>query len=336
MGVGFTRRVRAGLANFFVGDALGAPIESLHYRLIDRLYGKYGVRGLVRPPKNHPARTLPPWSVTDDSETLLLVLRTALKYRRPGPRDFAAELIRWAREGGVLSRYYYGRSTREAVKKLLGGAGVKSSGIGGDTNGGPTRASVAGLLNPGDPASASREAVTYCIPTHNTWVALSAASLIASLTSLIAIGLGMDEAVRVCVKRPLRYGGGYLTPAPSVKDRVRLAIGIVRRVRNPFKAARRLHDVIGPGFHSAEGIPIAVALAYRLRDEPREALLAALNMGGDTDTVAALTGLLVGVYSGRVADEVWVEEVVKRNGIDLEGLVKGVEGLVRERGYEVP
>ncbi len=330
----FKERLRAGLINFFIGDALGAPVEALHYLLIDKLYGKYGVKGLVKPSKNHPASSLRPWEITDDTETLLLVIETVYKYKYPKIQDYVKELISWAKERDILSKYYYGKSTKQAVSKLLKGASPEESGIEGDTNGGPVRSVVAGIINPGNPHYAYKDAILICKPTHNTSVALSAAALLASVTSLIMYGVEFENAMRRALKYA-SYGfkSGYLTSAPSVKDRLMLAIKVVNRVRDTYRAARKLHDLIGPGFHAAEGVPIALALALKLKNDPEEAILAALNMGGDTDTIAALAGFLTGIYSMRIANKVWAKEVLARNKLNVKDLIEKLRAVTISRGY---
>lgn len=322
------RRLYAALVNFMVGDALGAPIELLHYKHIDRIYGRYGVKGLVEPIPNHPAKSLKPWSVTDDTEELLLTLNVILKYGRPKLNDYVRELIVWARKAKVLSKYYYGLDMKYAIEKLLHGASVDEASAKGECCGGPVRSLPAGLVNPLNPKRAAEEAILYCRVTHSTSVALSAAAAIATFTSLLYSG-----DIDLALKSALKYARwaisrGRLISAPSVSERIKLAVRIMRKTKNPYEGARKLHDIIGVGLHSSEAIPIAIGIFYRIPLDPNKAIHVALNMGGDTDTIAALVGLLTGIFSGKTVNTEYIESVLKTNRVDIKGIVNKLVNLI--------
>lgn len=59
-------------------------------------------------------------------------------------------------------------------------------------------------------------------------------------------------------------------------------------------AARHL----GTGMRAVEGVPIAVWCAFRHGLHPEESIVRAVAMGGDTDTIGAMTGALVGAFRG--------------------------------------
>ena len=322
------KKVYAGLVNFMIGDALGAPIEFLHYKHIDRVYGKYGIKGLVKPIPGHPAETLKPWSVTDDTQELLLTINIILKYGKPTLNDYVRELIEWAKRTKILEKYYYGPSTRYAIKKLINGASIEEAGAKGETCGGPVRSVPAGIVNPLNPRRAAEEAILYCRITHGTSVALSAAAAISAFVSLLYTD-NIDLALKNAIKYA-RWGftKGRLISSPSISERIKLAVKIMRRMKNPYEGARRLHDIIGFGLHSSEAIPIAIGIFCRVPENPAEALLIALNMGGDTDTIAALVGLLTGIFSGKVANPTYAEKVIRNNEINIESIVNGLVKLI--------
>lgn len=58
--------------------------------------------------------------------------------------------------------------------------------------------------------------------------------------------------------------------------------------------ARRL----GRGIAALEAVPAAVAAFLGAPDDPREVLVRAVTLGGDTDTIAAMAGALAGAYAG--------------------------------------
>ncbi len=324
-------KLYAGLVNFMIGDALGAPIELLHYKLIDRVYGKYGIKGLVRPIPGHPAKKLKPWSVTDDTRGLILTINTILKYDRPSVNEYTSELIAWAKKERIFEVYYYGPSTKYAIKRLNEGASVEEAGAKGETCGGPIRSIPAGIFNPLKPKVAAEEAILYCKITHGTSVALSAAAAIASFVSLLYtndIDLALKSAIEFA---KWGFTKGKLTPAPSVSERIKLAVKIMKKTKDPYKGARRLHDIIGIGLHSSEAIPIALGIFCKIPDRPKETIFIALNMGGDTDSIAAIVGLLTGIYSGKVADKNYARQVLENNEIDLESIVNSMVKVISKR-----
>ena len=50
--------------------------------------------------------------------------------------------------------------------------------------------------------------------------------------------------------------------------------------------------------HAAESVPTALWCFLSNQDDPIGAILEAINLGGDTDTVRAMTGALAGAYHG--------------------------------------
>lgn len=82
----------------------------------------------------------------------------------------------------------------------------------------------------------------------------------------------------------------------------------------------RLVTEIGTGGDAAESVPLAMWVAIRHADDPRAALIEAINTGGDTDSVAFLVGQLVGFHStlDQLPEE-WIEGDV---GEELFALVR--------------
>ncbi len=77
---------------------------------------------------------------------------------------------------------------------------------------------------------------------------------------------------------------------------------------------------IGTGGSAAESVPLALWIALRHVNDPRAAIIEAINAGGDTDSVAYLVGQLVGFYSSLdQLPEEWIEGEV---GEELLALVR--------------
>ena len=74
-----------------------------------------------------------------------------------------------------------------------------------------------------------------------------------------------------------------------------------------MQAARLLDDettdeevvsLLGNGVRTSESVPTALYAAMRYAEDPEEAVVRAIGYGGDTDTIAAMTGAMVGALHG--------------------------------------
>jgi len=74
----------------------------------------------------------------------------------------------------------------------------------------------------------------------------------------------------------------------------------------------------GCGVRSADSWPPALWAALRYLDDPEEAIIQAVSLGGDTDTIGAMTGALVGALHGdRWFPARWFEQLENQlNGRD--------------------
>jgi ADP-ribosylglycohydrolase len=95
--------------------------------------------------------------------------------------------------------------------------------------------------------------------------------------------------------------------------------------------ADALSEVVGTSVSAQESVVAAFALAEALGDSPREALLLAAGIGGDTDTIAAMCGAMLGAHhgiggiggiDGIPAD--FVGTVRRVNSLELEPVVDGL------------
>jgi len=65
-------------------------------------------------------------------------------------------------------------------------------------------------------------------------------------------------------------------------------------------------------------VPCAIALSIMSKGEPMAAMFMAVNLGGDTDTLASMTGSICGALKGQKAfDQEILKEVEHVNQLDL-------------------
>jgi ADP-ribosylglycohydrolase len=287
-------RALGALYGLAIGDALGMPAQSFSRRRIVARWGE--LRGFEPgPPDNEISAGLAAGSVTDDTDQALIVARALVRGGGSvGQRELAEALMAWERRmvaKGSLD--LLGPSTRRALDRFAAGD-IEGAGRGGDTNGAAMRIAPVGIATRDRSLLLARVAQVSRL-THDTEVAIAGASAVAG-----AVSAGLDGA------DPLAAG---LECAGVLAGRIEaaLALGL---------------DELGTSVATEESVPAAFAVAAAYTADPWAACLAAANLGGDTDTIAAMTGAIVGATCGleRFPAEA-VERVRTVNDLHLEALV---------------
>jgi ADP-ribosylglycohydrolase len=328
-----------------VGDALGAATEGMHRDDIPAVFGGPVATLLPPPPRAPFAAGLTPGRLTDDA-TQMLAMAEMLLAAGPSPTigDAVAGLLAWAGDADVFARFA-GPTTRLAIESLRAGtppAEVASpalySCVYGTSNGAAMRAPAAGCARIGDPDAAAYLAVLLSAPTHNTQIAFAGAGTVAAA---IAAGLAGEAPASfldwldrgAAAGEALAPSLGRVVGGPSVRRRIHLAADIGRRYAgDPDAAMAELEAVIGNGVAMAEAVPCAVGLAVASELKCWPAVLAAVNGGNDSDTIAMIAGALTAAWSG--SDDLPAEivaEVERVNGLDLPALARRTAALSGDR-----
>ena len=295
---GLYTRFYGCLAGVAIGDAMGMPTAGYAPEEIAERFGV--VEDFLDAPMDHPFHGgLRRGEMTDDTELTLLVVDMILRDESPSAEGMARRLVGWAMERGVLEMGVIGPSTRRALQELLRGGDPRETGRWGTTNGAAMKIAPIGLLHPGKPEEVVSDVVEVCLPTHGTSVAISAASAIAgavaeALNPHSSLESIVEAAIR-CTELGERHG--RRVQKPSIAERIGLALSLTEGLEPP-RAAGVLYTRIGADMRCENSIPTAIALFHSARGEPMTAILSAVNMGGDTDTIASMTGAIAGAYRG--------------------------------------
>jgi len=316
-------RIRAlgALCGLALGDALGMPTQSLPRAEIVARYGAV-VGGFHPGPAGHPlAAGLPAGSVTDDTEQALLLARLVVAGR--GDVDAAAlarDLLAWEesmRARGSLD--LLGPSTRQALAALAAGAGVAEAGRHGVTNGAAMRVAPVGIATPSlDPRLLEDRVVAASRLTHNTGVALAGAAAVA-----MAVSAGIDgDPVPVAIARAVAAAAsaasrGHWTAGADVAARISWATGLVAGLPQ-HQVLDTVYRLVGTSLATQESVPAAFAIAAAVPGDPWLACRLAASLGGDCDTIAAMTGAICGACHGAGAFPAAARDQVARvNGLDF-------------------
>lgn len=288
------------------GDTLGAAVEGMSSAAIRAEYGEIrdflpGERGLGR--------------YTDDTQ---MTLALALSMIRVG--DI---------EGVDCARIYgeffdpergYGRSAAAVLEALRNGADYRRTGTmlfagGSFGNGAAMRIAPVGLVfGPKDAELLRRKVFEAVRCTHVHPEAVEGA-----MAQALAVGLMS------------RVECGYLPEPERFVERLRKACRTERLRRRMQQVGELLRAgasadeaalVLGTGVASVESVPTAIFVALRCGEDPEEAIVRAVALGGDTDTIAAMVGAMVGALHG-------VERFPKRWYEGLENGSFGRDEIIR-------
>ncbi len=210
----------------------------------------------------------------------------------------AQALVSWAHEKDVFNSTYLGPSSRRALQRLMrGGDDPAQTGLFGTTVGGAMRMLPVAWASLGDQNRAVHTAVQVSIATHGTSLAISGAAAMA-LALMECFSEGSDLApilTAACEGAKLGLSYGYPYPGASIAKRIRWAVDLAVSAPDLKSASAALYDYIGGGHGPPhEIIPPVVMALFARPEEPMERLIGAVNIGGDTDTIASMLGALWG------------------------------------------
>ena len=321
-------RAYGALAGLALGDALGMPTQEMSPEQIRSVYGR--ITGLVDGDASQPyAPGMPAGSVTDDTEQALLVASLLVRGRGTSSGrvaldagEFAHALLDW--EDSMIERGsldLLGPSTKAALERVRAGEDPLSVGGAGTTNGAAMRVTPIGIaVSTADPEAFADAVWSSCQVTHATRQGFQSAALVAT-----AVSMGIDwdtpsaSDMTALLWKALTYVDslperGAWTPDPDVVAATRRAMQLVA---NPASSSLEcLVEQVGTSVASAQAIPMAFALLAR--DPSPRALLDAANIGGDTDTIGAIAGAILGGALGEQvlpADSLSMIEEVSHLGL---------------------
>ena len=320
------------LAGLAVGDALGMPTEFLTPEQIVDEYGR--VESLVSPPDWHPHAALPLGRVTDDTEQALALAKVYLSEGRMSAEAVGQAILDWASAQGEHLALYLGPSTRRALEALRAGGSPRSSGRQGKTNGAAMRIAPVGIVNLGDVDGAVRDTVEACLPTHGTTLAISGAAAVAcAIAEAMRAETGLDAVLEAAMEGAVRgrqYGAWTWTP--PLERRIELALRLVRQAENEAGALQALYDYVGVDLTMTESIPTALGLVALAQGDPMRAVRFAANLGGDTDTIGAISGAVCGALRGvEAVDSKLLAQIERVNGLDLASVAQGLVAVRQSR-----
>jgi poly(ADP-ribose) glycohydrolase ARH3 len=266
-----------------VGDALGMPVEGYSSSAIKRAVGE--VRDML------PGRGCKAGSYTDDTQMMIGLTEALLETPEELDRDILAEkfTLNFEEDRG------YGGNVRNILNAMISGISWKNAVDRFNLPGGSYANGAAMRVAPIPLACFPDEVKTVefalkqgSVTGHTHKIAQFGARLQAvSILRLIKNGVsdkpvkGKEFVQNLQEKSPVEY------------ERKLSWIG-----ENLSAGSEEVINVIGVSGVASESVPAALWSFLSAFEDPEEALIRAINLGGDTDTIGALTGSLAGAYHG--------------------------------------
>jgi poly(ADP-ribose) glycohydrolase ARH3 len=291
------------LLGVMVGDTFGAPVEGWTSERIGDV-----LRVLSTLPPNSPYRGLYDNVVgvlsghvapgrgnyTDDTQMTMAVAESLLARGSFDGEDMAAHLAAYC--DGKRS---YGPGVYSVLQSLRRGVpwteagGRLFSGEGSLGNGGASRVTpIALLYQDGDPACLRHYAELSASITHTHPLGKEGAALLAAA---IAHAVRLDPAQPLDATAFLNDLRAFLSPNTGVYQE---SLNTIASLLTRTPTHREVADLLGNRIEAPRSVPTAIYAFLANANSFRDAVLFAIRLGGDTDTIGAMTGALAGAYHG--------------------------------------
>lgn len=307
-----------------INDALGMPTQQLPYHEVVTTFGTIKTF-LDGPPGHFISAGFPAGMITDDTEQAVVLAELLVAGRGAvDHHEFARRLRAWHERAQARGGEQLGPSTQRALDALDAGVPVEQTGARGDTNGAAMRITPVGIAVPPAPLDRLVDTVVAASQlTHGTGLATSGAAAVAAAVSASISGQPFDAAVGLAVEAATAgVQRGTFSAGADVARRIVWAVDLAASAPSDEVFLYDVRTLIGTGVGTQEAVPAAFALATRWRDDPWAAGLAAAGLGGDTDTIGAMVGAILGARGGLEALPRDAIDTVRRvNDLNLEPLV---------------
>jgi ADP-ribosylglycohydrolase len=342
-----------------VGDALGGPVEGLAPEAITERHGGR-VRGIVEPFHRDEWRTARPIApyhkgdghVTDDTLMTHALIRVYEKVRDHLDAYAVADHLvpdlmgtpRWIpeleAEALPLQRIFL--AEKWIVARLhYGHVDPREAGVGNIVNcGAAMYMAPVGAVNAGNPEGAYAEALDVA-GAHQSSYGREAAGVFAAAVAAAFKPGATPESVVADVLRLAKDGTRAAIEAVCETAR---GYDDFEDALTPLREAVAPYDTVGPEYrdpslgarrpsrlHAIEELPVALGMLLVGRGDYRHTVLGSVNYGRDCDSIATMSGAVVGALRGEAAvPPEWSSEVARASRLDLHAPAAALTAVARE------
>jgi len=274
-------RFSGALMGTFVGDALGAPYEGQHWKWIERHVQKSGemMEGRLG-------------ICTDDTQMMIGVAESLVACGGFDGADMARRFVE-----NFDPMRGYGRGAFQVIRNLTAGqpwdqAGARLFGNGSYGNGSAMRIAPIGVFCHDDDEKLREFAQLSSIITHTHPLGKQGAMLQAYAVSLaLRYGLSGDLDTGQLIRKLLDF-------LPEDAHVFREKLASVEHLLGGSPSLDEVIRLLGNGITSFESVTTAIYCFLSHPESFEDAVVYAVSLGGDTDTIGAMTGAIAGAYHG--------------------------------------
>ncbi|AKB49855.1 ADP-ribosylglycohydrolase [Methanosarcina barkeri str. Wiesmoor] len=285
------KKLRGYLFGTACADALGRPVEHLTLKQIRETYGEQGILELA--PES-------PW--TDDTQLMLVLARSLLRGAELELPELmnkiAEELIFWLDEPDLGA----GATTKGAALNLRDGIHWSNSGLNSKTCGSLMRVGILGFIFRNDPEKLIKAASISGRITH-THPAADAASVAGAYAVKLALdGVEPEEMFEPLLEVTQGISQEFTQALESSYKTAYSSIGDEEGLKK-----------LGQGWYADETFALAYFCILRYPNDYKKAVQTAVNITGDSDSVASVAGGILGSRLGIEGIPVSWIEALKEN-----------------------
>lgn len=287
---------KGALLGTAVGDALGMPVEGWHCEDIKMRYGVLEDMADARAGKGR---------YTDDTEMMIALAESLLKKRNIDKSHLAKSFLDNFHEWRG-----YGPGTKRVLHLILDGLDINQAAVsvfpgGSFGNGAVMRVAPIALAYLRCSDSLKQAAYAQSEVTHFHPVACEGAYLQAYvIRQLIKI---RQESTRLEPREFLAQLSDSVSKDMEIFYKVLKEIG---RLLRKIPEEREVIEVLGNDVTTLRSWPTALYAFFSHWSSFEQAVIYAVNLGGDSDTIGAMTGALAGAFHGASAiPEQWLNDL---------------------------
>lgn len=289
------KKLRGYLFGTACADALGRPVEHL---TLEQIKQKYGDKGILELPPNSP------W--TDDTQLMLVLARGLLRgaeLELPELMDkIVKELVLWLDEPDLGA----GATTKGAALGLKEGIHWSNSGLNSKTCGSLMRVGIIGFIFRNDPEKLIKAASISGRITH-THPAADATSV----AGAYAVKLALDGVDPREMFEPL------LEVTQGISQEFTQALESSYKTAYSSIVDEEGLKKLGQGWYADETFALAYFCILRYPNDYKKAIQTAVNITGDSDSVAGVAGGILGARLGVDAVPIsWIEALKEKEKLE--------------------
>ena len=261
----------------FVGDALGEPVEGWSHRAI---YSRFGLLDtMIREEGRY----------TDDTQMMIGILEALAEKGGFDPAVCAGKFGENFDPGRGYGRRIFG-----VVDRIRQGIPWDQVGTDSFGNGGAMRIAPIGCFYYADLEAIKANAILSARITHSHPEGLAGA-----VAQATAVGLAFQYSLSSEPIEPEKFLDSITAQMTDIDKGFAKALDRIKSI--PRGSMLEMIEAIAGRYslslRAIESVPAAIG-AFVLTDSFQEAVVLAVNLGGDTDTIGAMAGAIAGAYYG--------------------------------------